>query len=721
MIVVKIRRGQTNVKIRVAVPTVSIGTYEFTGEEQGPEITGLNESQILVTGQKAVDAGPHVLTLSLRNKKYMIWDDDGTTDDKTYTYTIGEITVDKPTVTVGTYTFDFNEHGPAITGLNETCVDVSGNNMIEAGNYNLTLALKNKTSMKWSDGKTDDLVYPYSIAAASIAKPSASNTSFTYNKDEHYPTVTVDEKYVDYDKTKKTAAGNYSIVFSLKNKKSSAWSGGGTEDIPVAWEIKPYAVTAPNVQDNTQEYSGNLLTPSISVDETLVDVSGNEESTIGNYTAVYSLKDKANYVWKDTGTTADKEIAWEITKRQISFPTVTNTSFGYDGDSHLPTITYDSQDKPYITENAVAQTDACETNTTYSVSFTLKDTEHNAWADGNTSTTRAVNWKITQARGTLSLSKYSVAFNKSSTQTTVTASGYHGALSAESSNTGVATVSVSGSTITVSAATSKGNSSTTITVTSAATRNYTAASATVSVSASFITIDTFANTVANGKLAEIADALNDSENPLTTSELGWSVGDEAYAYVGSTRYIWTILNIGGKEFTDGTTCHYAIGLKNMLTTMRPMNSTNKSSSSWAYCDMRTYCNGDFRNSLSSDFQNAFRQFTNYTDHDGNRGFIDTTYDYFALAAEAEIFGKENIFNSTNGEAARLNQFEYYKKYGALKTKGDYGDYEYWLERSPCSYSSPYGVKGGFCCVNSNGEHSASDATISNGVSPFGCI
>ena len=54
------------------------------------------------------------------------------------------------------------------------------------------------------------------------------------------------------------------------------------------------------------------LTPS-GFDETVMTISGNSANKNGDYTAIVSLKDKANYEWAN-GTSDDFEMSWTLKK-----------------------------------------------------------------------------------------------------------------------------------------------------------------------------------------------------------------------------------------------------------------------------------------------------------------------------------------------------------------------------------------------------------------------
>ena len=118
----------------------------------------------------------------------------------------------------------------------------------------------------------------------------------------------------------------------------------------------------------------------------------------------------------------------------------------------------------------------------YNATFT--PTANYRWSDGTT-TVKKVSWTIGKAAGSLSITPTSMTLdtaNKTKT-ITVTRAG-DGAITASSSNTAVATVSVSGNIVTV---TGKANGSAVITVKVAAGTNHTApANKTCEVTVKFI-------------------------------------------------------------------------------------------------------------------------------------------------------------------------------------------------------------------------------------------
>ena len=129
-------------------------------------------------------------------------------------------------------------------------------------------------------------------------------------------------------------------------------------------------------------------------------------------------------------------------KQPVNIVPSTNSSITYDGSAKTPLWQNFDPEQLTISGNTSA------TNAgTYTVYFTPKaDYE---WWDG-TSTPKEVTWSIAKASGALSLSASSGKIEgKKNTKTfTVTRAG-DGKISVKSSNTGIATVSLSGTTVTI--------------------------------------------------------------------------------------------------------------------------------------------------------------------------------------------------------------------------------------------------------------------------------
>ena len=237
-------------------------------------------------------------------------------------------------------------------------------------------------------------------------------------------------------------------------------------------------------------YSGTLTYPN-STSFTINENTTNVNITSSN-TNIATASLNENTVTVKPGTTAGKAIITVTTEETINYTSKTATYEATVNNGSIDlrvtpyTGTYDGRQHNAVTANVTPSDAKLEYSTNNGASYnTTMPTIKNASTftvivraskigyktESSTQTT-----KVNKASGSLSLSSYSGTINYPNS-TSFTTSGT-GSISAWSSNTGVATVSVSGNIVTVK---SIGAGSATITVKSAASTNYNEKTATYTV------------------------------------------------------------------------------------------------------------------------------------------------------------------------------------------------------------------------------------------------
>ncbi len=207
----------------------------------------------------------------------------------------------------------------------------------------------------------------------------------------------------------------------------------------------------------------------------------------------------------------------------------------------------------------------------------------------------------------------------------------------------------------------------------------------------------------------------------------WTVGDERAVQLhemGSTgvgeahvaqEVTMVLLHRGGKTLTNGEECNFIVGIKNNLKEAGAIEPIIDRARNWEDSERRIWCNQEFRNAIPHTLRPIFKQHVNKTVSLCNSDTLIESKDWFALAAEKEIFGKNTY--SRPAEANALTQFAYYQtEANRIKKMGDTGSAQNWWTRSPkTNYANT------FCAVSSAGA--AITNTLSNkyGLSPFGCI
>ena len=403
----------------------------------------------------------------------------------------------------------------------------------------------------------------------------------------------------------------------------------------------------------------------------------------------------------------------------------------YTGSAQTPS--WSNYDSSKMTLSVTAQTNAG----TYSASFTPKDDY--MWSDG-TIVAKSVNWTIGKAAGSLSLSKSSITLNSTtkSATFTVTRAG-DGKITVESSDTSVATVSLSGTTVTVSSVNDKTGTAT-ITVKVAAGTNHTAPSnKTCAVKCEFLpAVGTALNDISWADIKRISDA------GLASSY--FSVGDRKAVTLSGTvgslslsgTYYCYIIGIDHNSAKEGTNrIHFQFGYtaasggvhiafidstydSNSSSACFHMNSSNTNSGGWSSSYARGTLCSQFKSAMPSDLQAVLKTVTKYSDNTGGgsntASYVTATTDDIFLLAEWEVFGARSYANS-----AEQNYQAQYAYYSAGNSKVRYrhsstGLTANWWLRSVSADDSYY-----FCFVNTSGSAGYFVAYRSYGFAPAFCV
>lgn len=422
-------------------------------------------------------------------------------------------------------------------------------------------------------------------------------------------------------------------------------------------------------------------------------------------------------------------------------------SLTYTGGSQSPT--WSNYNTTYMT---IGGTTSGTNAGSYSATFT--PTTDYRWSDGTT-TAKTVSWSIGKATGTLTVSPNSIELSPSNLSDTFTIGGNHdGTISVVSNNTGIATVSRSGNTVTVNNV-NQTTGNTTITVSCTAGTNYTAPSSqSVTVEAKFV------SSVLNENDWSVIKSVADASQGANY----WAVGDRKAVTVNGTvgtqaingTYYVYILGFDHNSSREGTgitfgtfktalsggtdiclvDSHYNDYSTGGQKWFNMNHSSNTNSGGWKGCDLRydvlgstnsnnndagtttatSPVSGTLMAALPSDLRAVMKPMTIYTDNTGGgsntASYVTASVDYLPLLAEFEIFGTRSYANSA--EQNYQQQYQYYKN-GNSKVKYRHSSTSstaYWWERSP-RYTDSYA----FCAVYTNGAATGSAARYSGGLAP----
>lgn len=422
-------------------------------------------------------------------------------------------------------------------------------------------------------------------------------------------------------------------------------------------------------------------------------------------------------------------------------------SLTYTGGSQSPT--WSNYNTTYMT---IGGTTSGTNAGSYSATFT--PTTDYRWSDGTT-TAKTVSWSIGKATGTLTVSPNSIELSPSNLSDTFTIGGNHdGTISVVSNNTGIATVSRSGNTVTVNNV-NQTTGNTTITVSCTAGTNYTAPSSqSVTVEAKFV------SSVLNENDWSVIKSVADASQGANY----WAVGDRKAVTVNGTvgtqaingTYYVYILGFNHNSSREGTgitfgtfktalsggtdiclvDSHYNNYSTGGQKWFNMNHSSNTNSGGWKGCDLRydvlgstnsnnndagtttatSPVSGTLMAALPSDLRAVMKPMTIYTDNTGGgsntASYVTASVDYLPLLAEFEIFGTRSYANSA--EQNYQQQYQYYKN-GNSKVKYRHSSTSstaIWWERSPFCNTS-----GTFCFVTADGGADYGPARYSYGLAP----
>ena len=233
---------------------------------------------------------------------------------------------------------------------------------------------------EWKETSKDFTVHVVNKTDVNISGLS-NNETFTYDGTPKKPsgtinvnagTVNVNDLEVLYKGTGSTTynsataptnAGTYTVTYKVPDTNANY-----TGTFSVAFTIKKASLEKVTLVENTFEYTGDeIVSDGSNFYSTKMNISGDIKATnVGNYSITVSLKDKANYEWKD-GTTTDLVLNWSITQATPDYtvPTgLTSVKGKVLSDVVLPTG---------FTWNAPATVLTAGTNT-YKATFTPVDT-----------------------------------------------------------------------------------------------------------------------------------------------------------------------------------------------------------------------------------------------------------------------------------------------------------------------------------------------------------
>lgn len=441
----------------VSLTTSNISDITYDGGVHAPEaryidvsgatvyaVTAITKDGTDINANDVKNAGKYALTASLVDKTNYVWDDNNTTADKTYNWTISKlkITVEvtnanqsatyngaEPTINTDT-TVTLTDNGASAPSFvsNELSFSVTKETGVNADNYTLTPSAEPKSGYSVANYDITPTNGTFKINKAALTV-TANSENITYGDDK--PTFSVSYSgfannenesvlggslvlecgYVRYGNVgtysitpSGLTSGNYAITFesgklTVRKKQITATISLLSDSIYVTDHV--LTVANPSVEFSGL-VNGDTLTVTYTAvnNETTVATTLTDSTTLkkGVYTvnAVFSGDKAGNY---DITVTAAKLTVKEYdgTVTKVAAP-VENTGLVYNA-SNQDGITHKQAN--YGDYYTVSGTASATNAGKYSVTVTLKDKTNCVWADNNTTADKTVEWTISNANITI--------------------------------------------------------------------------------------------------------------------------------------------------------------------------------------------------------------------------------------------------------------------------------------------------------------------------------
>ncbi len=367
-------------KLNIAKPALT--TYSFTYDGTAKSVSLNATGAYALSGQTQTDAGDYQATVTLNDKANTQWAD-ATTADLQLNWSIAAAEIAKPTLTVTTFTYDGSAKSVTLNATNAAYTVSGTQSATNAGDYTVTVTLASTSNYKWSDGTTAALNLPWSINKA-VAPSAPSGLTATYGETLSDVTLGTGWTWVNPS----APVGNAGSQLHKANYAGDI-NTSSASNVDVTVTVSKLNIAKPALAAPVSfTYDGTAKSVSLNASGAYT-LSGQTQTNAGSYQATVTLNDKANTQWADA-TTADLQLNWSIAAAEIAKPTLTVTTFTYDGSAK--SVTLNATNAAYTVSGTQSATNAGD----YTVTVTLASTSNYKWSDG---TTAALNlpWSINKA------------------------------------------------------------------------------------------------------------------------------------------------------------------------------------------------------------------------------------------------------------------------------------------------------------------------------------
>lgn len=216
----------------------------------------------------------------------------------TKTFEILKAKLVKPSI-VGTYIYNGENQTAKLSYKNSSLI-VDNETAKNAGTYYVSVKISDKANFVWEDNSSDDLSLEFVILKASVTEPKIVG-NYVYNGKEQIVMTDYESDLFEISENKATNVGVYYANVVLTDKVNYKWKNAdNSNDLTLKFEIFVYEVEEPVIKTE-YDYTGNQIV--FLAENEFYNVTNGSGINAGTYKVVVALKDKTNYVWKETQNT----------------------------------------------------------------------------------------------------------------------------------------------------------------------------------------------------------------------------------------------------------------------------------------------------------------------------------------------------------------------------------------------------------------------------------
>ena len=164
-----------------------------------------------------------------------------------------------------------------------------------------------------------------------VDEPVISET-YVYNGKYQTADISNTEIYTVLNQSQKNA-GTYKVYVQFNDSSNYAWKSTNSSDIlQLNFVINKKQVAEPTIS-GTYTYTGSPITANVTASSDCV-VTGATKTDSGTHVITIALKDTANLMWKNSGTTENKTLNFIINKANPII-NISNYTAEYTGENHI--------------------------------------------------------------------------------------------------------------------------------------------------------------------------------------------------------------------------------------------------------------------------------------------------------------------------------------------------------------------------------------------------